>query len=127
MDVDYKNAHICLHPSPVTEGGELVHFKGKAIVAARGSTCLPEATAELTEMATFAYSLCGIALRLGNAMPAQDCKSGCLIPFYGNQLLLPMSKKAGGSSFKKSEVNSERQGQIKYTCHLQLPVLSSLV
>lgn len=73
MDVDYKAAYICPNPSPVTERGELVHFKGKAIVAARGSTCLPEAKAELTEMAPFAYSLCSIALRLGNAMPAQDC------------------------------------------------------
>lgn len=58
-------------------GGEreaaLVHFQVKAIAATRGSTCLPEAASELTEMAPFAYSLCSVALRLGNTMPAQDC------------------------------------------------------
>lgn len=37
-----------------------------------------------------------------------------------------MSKKAEGSSFKKSEVNRERQGQIKYTRRLQLFVLPCL-
>lgn len=59
--------------SAVMERGDFVLFKGKAIDATRGSTCLPEATLELTEMAPFAYSLCGFALRLGNTMPAQDC------------------------------------------------------
>lgn len=53
--------------------GEHLHFKLKATVATWGSTCLPYATSKLTEMAPFAYSLCGIALRLGNTMPARDC------------------------------------------------------
>lgn len=73
LDVDYKNTQIYPQPSPATEVGELGLFKEKAIAALRGSTCLPEATAELTEMAPFAYSLCGSALRQGNAMPVQDC------------------------------------------------------